>query len=32
MGAHVRSEKVDHAPLATAPQPVIEIILDAVRA
>jgi pimeloyl-ACP methyl ester carboxylesterase len=32
MGARVRSEKVDHMPLATAPQPVIEIILDAVRA
>lgn len=32
MGARVRSEKVDHTPMATAPQPVIEIILDAVRA
>ena len=31
MGARVRSEKVDHTPMATAPQPVIEIILDAVR-
>jgi pimeloyl-ACP methyl ester carboxylesterase len=32
MGAQVRFEEVNHAPLATAPQPVIEIILDAVRA
>jgi pimeloyl-ACP methyl ester carboxylesterase len=32
MGAHVRSEKVDHTPMATAPQPVIEVILDAIRA
>jgi pimeloyl-ACP methyl ester carboxylesterase len=31
MGARIRSEKVDHTPLATAPQPVIEIILDAAR-
>jgi pimeloyl-ACP methyl ester carboxylesterase len=31
MGARIRSEKVDHTPLATAPQPVIEIILDAVE-
>lgn len=30
MGAQIRSEKVDHTPLATAPQPVIEVILDAV--
>jgi pimeloyl-ACP methyl ester carboxylesterase len=30
MGARIRSEKVDHTPLATAPQPVIEVILDAV--
>ena len=29
MGARIRSEKVDHTPLATAPQPVIEVILDA---
>jgi pimeloyl-ACP methyl ester carboxylesterase len=29
MGARVRSEKVDHTPMATAPQHVIEIILDA---
>ena len=32
MGARTRSERVDHAPMATAPQPVIEVILDAVRA
>lgn len=32
MGARVRSEKVDHTPMATAPQPVIEIIVDAVQA
>jgi pimeloyl-ACP methyl ester carboxylesterase len=30
MGARIRSEKVDHTPLATAPEPVIEMILDAV--
>jgi pimeloyl-ACP methyl ester carboxylesterase len=30
MGARIRSEKVDHTPLATAPGPVIELILDAV--
>ena len=30
MGARIRSEKVDHAPLVTAPGPVIEIIRDAV--
>jgi pimeloyl-ACP methyl ester carboxylesterase len=30
MGARIRSEKVDHTPLATAPEPVIELILDAV--
>ena len=30
MGARIRSEKVDHTPSATAPQPVIEVILDAV--
>lgn len=30
MGARIRSEKVDHAPLITAPEPVIEVILDAV--
>ena len=32
MGARIRSEKVDHTPMATAPQPVIEVIFDAVRA
>src|SRR5580704_5911801 len=30
MGARVRMEKVDHTPMATAPQPVIAVILDAV--
>jgi len=30
MGARVRSEKVDHTPLVTAPAPVIEVILEAV--
>jgi pimeloyl-ACP methyl ester carboxylesterase len=30
MGARIRSEKVDHAPMATAPGSVIEVILDAV--
>ena len=30
MGAQIRSEKVDHAPLVTAPEPVVEIILQAV--
>jgi pimeloyl-ACP methyl ester carboxylesterase len=30
MGARIRSEKVDHAPLVSAPEPVIEMILDAV--
>jgi pimeloyl-ACP methyl ester carboxylesterase len=29
-GARIRSEKVDHTPLATAPNVVIEVILDAV--
>jgi pimeloyl-ACP methyl ester carboxylesterase len=32
MGARTRSERVDHMPMATAPQPVIEVILDAVQA
>jgi pimeloyl-ACP methyl ester carboxylesterase len=32
MGARVRSENVDHTPMATAPQPVIEVILAAVAA
>lgn len=31
MGARIRSEKVDHAPLVSAPQPVIAAILDAVH-
>jgi pimeloyl-ACP methyl ester carboxylesterase len=30
MGARIRSEKVDHTPLVTAPGSVIEVILDAV--
>jgi pimeloyl-ACP methyl ester carboxylesterase len=30
MGARIRSENVDHTPLATAPELVIEMILDAV--
>ena len=30
MGARIRSEKVDHTPLVTAPEAVIEVILDAV--
>jgi pimeloyl-ACP methyl ester carboxylesterase len=30
MGARIRSEKVDHTPLANAPAPVVEVILDAV--
>jgi pimeloyl-ACP methyl ester carboxylesterase len=30
MGARIRSEKVDHMPLVTAPEPVIEVILEAV--
>jgi pimeloyl-ACP methyl ester carboxylesterase len=30
MGAHIRSEKVDHTPLATAPAVVVEMILEAV--
>jgi pimeloyl-ACP methyl ester carboxylesterase len=30
MGAQIRSEKVDHAPLVTAPDLVVEIILQAV--
>ena len=28
MGARIRSEKVDHTPLVTAPEPVIEMILN----
>jgi pimeloyl-ACP methyl ester carboxylesterase len=31
MGARVRAEKVDHMPLATSPQPVIDVILEAVN-
>jgi pimeloyl-ACP methyl ester carboxylesterase len=30
MGARIRSEKVDHTPLVTAPEPVVEVILEAV--
>jgi len=30
MGARIRSEKVDHTPLATAPWPVVDTILNAV--
>lgn len=30
MGARIRSERVDHTPLATAPQPVVEVILETV--
>jgi hypothetical protein len=30
MGARIRPEKVDHTPLVSAPEPVIEVILDAV--
>jgi hypothetical protein len=30
MGARIRSEKVDHMPLVTAPESVIEVILEAV--
>jgi pimeloyl-ACP methyl ester carboxylesterase len=30
MGARIRSEKVDHTPLVSAPEPVIEVILEAV--
>ena len=30
MGARIRSEKADHTPLVTAPESVIEVILDAV--
>jgi hypothetical protein len=28
MGARIRSEKVDHTPLVTAPERVIEMIID----
>jgi pimeloyl-ACP methyl ester carboxylesterase len=30
MGARIRSERVDHTPLVTAPEPVVAMILDAV--
>src|SRR5215469_6656288 len=30
MGARIRSEQVDHTPLVSAPEPVIEVILNAV--
>ncbi len=30
MGARIRSEKIDHTPLVTAPEPVIDMILEAV--
>jgi pimeloyl-ACP methyl ester carboxylesterase len=32
MGARIRSEKVDHTPMATAPGPVIEVFVEAVAA
>ena len=32
MGARIRSEKVDHTPLVSAPEPVIQVILEAVAA
>jgi len=31
MGAQVRSERVDHTPLVTAPEMIVETILDAVK-
>jgi len=30
MGARIRAEKVDHAPIATAPEAVVQLILEAV--
>jgi hypothetical protein len=30
MGARIRSEKVDHTPLVSAPERVIDVILEAV--
>jgi hypothetical protein len=30
MGARIRSEKIDHTPLVTAPELVVEMILQAV--
>ena len=32
MGARIRSEQVDHTPLVSAPDPVIEVIFEAARA
>jgi hypothetical protein len=32
MGAKIRSHAVDHTPLVTAPQQVVDIILEAVAA
>ena len=32
MGASIRSERVDHSPMYTAPNPVIELLLEAARA
>lgn len=32
MGAKIRSEKIDHTPLVTAPEIVRDVILDAVQA
>lgn len=31
MGASVRSERVDHTPMLTAPDTVIDLILEAAR-
>jgi hypothetical protein len=31
MKAHVRSHQVDHTPMVTAPEVVVDIIRDAVR-
>ncbi len=31
MGANIRSFSVDHSPMLTAPEVVIDVILDAVR-
>jgi hypothetical protein len=32
MNANIRSESVDHAPLLTAPNVVVDVILEATRA
>jgi hypothetical protein len=32
MGANIRSERVDHAPLLTAPDVLVDVILTAARA